>query len=48
LCHPAREQASVTYYTTAAAEALESILPVLTGRAAAAKQLDWKNGKLVG
>jgi glutamate racemase len=47
LRHPAREQAPVTYYTTAMAEALESILPVLTGRADAAKQLRWKNGTLM-
>jgi glutamate racemase len=46
LRHPAREQAPVRYYTTTLAEALESILPLLTGRAERAKQLRWENGKL--
>lgn len=47
LRHPARDQASVTYYTTASAGAMEFLLPVLTGQAGEVKQLHWENGTLV-
>jgi glutamate racemase len=48
LCHPARAQAPVTYYTTATARLLEAMLPALTGKSAKVKELGWENGKLMG
>jgi len=46
LRHPAREQVAVTYYTTAAADSLERLLPALMGEAGTVKTLHWQNGKL--
>lgn len=46
LRHPARANAPVTYYTTAAGKGLELLLPLLMAESGTAKELYWENGKL--
>jgi glutamate racemase len=44
--HAARKKAGVAYYTTAAAESMQKLLPQLLGEDAMVQALCWENGRL--
>jgi glutamate racemase len=44
---PAGTKAAVAYYTTAAAESMQGLLPKLMGEDGVARSLRWVNGKLI-
>lgn len=48
LRRPTRENAALTYYTSAAAESLRSLLPVLLGQDGDVKEMGWEGGRLKG
>lgn len=46
LCHPAQQNALITYYTSAAAEDLQSLLPLLLGAEGSVGEVHWVDGHL--